>query len=102
MLERTAVAVFMHPRVSVAGGSIIEEVGCKMAPINVTADHKLNSKTVAVLPSFDPILIFPFHLFPSPVHFTGFSFCFCFPVLFSWLLCYFYLVIEQQQLFEFL
>ena len=33
---------------------------------------KLNSKTVPVF-SF---LIFPFHLLPSPVHPTGFSFCF--------------------------
>ena len=36
---------------------------------------KLNSKTVE-LPSLDPSsLIFPFHLLPSPVHPTGFSFC---------------------------
>ena len=35
-------------------------------------------KTVPVLPS----LIFPFHLLPSPVHLTGFSFCF-FAVFFA-------------------
>ena len=34
------------------------------------------SKTVPVLPSLDPSLIFPFYLIPSPVDLTGFSFCF--------------------------
>ena len=33
---------------------------------------KLNSKTIPVIPSF----IFPFHLLPSPVHPSIFSFCF--------------------------
>ena len=37
---------------------------------------KLNSKTVPVLPSLGPSLIFSFHLFPSPVYPTGFFFCF--------------------------
>ena len=37
---------------------------------------KLNSKTVLVLPSLYPSPIFPFHLSPSPVHPTEFSFCF--------------------------
>ena len=37
---------------------------------------KLNSKKVPVLSSLDPFLIFPFHLLPSPVHPTEFSFCF--------------------------
>ena len=37
---------------------------------------KLNSKTVTVLPSLAPSPIFHFHLIPSPVHPTGFSFCF--------------------------
>ena len=36
---------------------------------------KFNSKTVPVLPSFDPSLLYPFHLSPSPVHPIGFSFC---------------------------
>ena len=40
---------------------------------------KLSSKTVPVLPSLDPSLIFPFHLSTSPVHPIGFSFHF-FPV----------------------
>ena len=35
----------------------------------------LTSKTVPVLPSVDPSLIFPFHLLPSPVYPTGFSIC---------------------------
>ena len=35
---------------------------------------KLNSKTVSVLPSVDPSLIFPFQLLPYPAHPTGFSF----------------------------
>ena len=41
-------------------------------------DHtsKLNSKPVIVLLSRDLSLIFPFHILPSPVHPTGFSFCF--------------------------
>ena len=33
-------------------------------------------KMVPVLPSLDPSLIFPFHILPSPVHPTGFSFYF--------------------------
>ena len=37
---------------------------------------QLNSKTVPVLPSLDPSLIFPFHLLLSSVHPTRFSFCF--------------------------
>ena len=37
---------------------------------------KLNSKTVLVLPSLDRFIILPFHLSPSPVHPTRFSFCF--------------------------
>ena len=37
---------------------------------------KLNFKTVLVIPSLDPSLIFPFHLLPSPTYPTGFSFCF--------------------------
>ena len=32
--------------------------------------------TVSVLPSLDPSTIFPLHLLPSPVHLTGFYFCF--------------------------
>ena len=38
--------------------------------------YKISSKTVPILPFLDPSLIFPFHLLPSPVHPTGFSFCF--------------------------
>ena len=34
----------------------------------------LTSKTVPVLPSLDPSLMYPFHLLPSPVHPTGFLF----------------------------
>ena len=34
----------------------------------------LNSKTVPVLSSLNPSLIFPFHHLPSPVHPTGFTF----------------------------
>ena len=34
---------------------------------------KLNSNTIPVLPSLDPILIFPFHLLPSPVPFPSVS-----------------------------
>ena len=30
----------------------------------------------SILPFLDPSLIFPFHILPSPVHPTGFSFCF--------------------------
>ena len=37
---------------------------------------KLNSKTVSVVPSINPSLIFPFHLLLSPVHTAGFSYCF--------------------------
>ena len=37
---------------------------------------KLKSKTVPVLPSLDPSRIFHFRLLPSPVHLTGFFFCF--------------------------
>ena len=37
---------------------------------------KLNSKTIPVLPSLSPFLIFPFYLLPSPVHPTRFSLCF--------------------------
>ena len=43
---------------------------------------KLKSKTVPVLPSVGPSLIFPFHLLPFPVHHTRFSFCF-FPGFFK-------------------
>jgi len=56
---------------------------CRETPFSrTTTPHscfltsKLNSKTIPVLPSLDPSLIFPFHLLPSPVHPTGFSFCF--------------------------
>ena len=35
-----------------------------------------NSKTVHILPSLSPSLWFPFYLLPSPVHPTGFPFCF--------------------------
>ena len=45
---------------------------------------ELNAKTVPVLPSLDPSLMFPFHLLPSPVHPTGFSFCF-FPGMIAYL-----------------
>ena len=42
------------------------------------------------------LLLFILHLVPSPVHFTGFSFCF---LILLWLPCHFYfVVIEQQQL----
>ena len=37
---------------------------------------KLNFKTVPVLSSLDPSLIFLFHQIPSPVYPPGFSFCF--------------------------
>ena len=37
---------------------------------------KLNSETVPVLPSVYPSLTYPFHHSPSPVHLTGFSYCF--------------------------
>ena len=37
---------------------------------------KLNSKTVPILPTIDPSLIFSFQILPSPVHLTGYSFCF--------------------------
>merc|ERR1719452_38743 len=45
---------------------------------------KLNSMRVLVLPSLDPSLIFHFHLLPSLVHLTGFSFRFfsCFLAIF--------------------
>ena len=43
---------------------------------------KLNSKTVPVLPSLDPSLIFPFVLIPFPVYLTGFSF-YIFPGYFA-------------------
>ena len=36
---------------------------------------KLNSMTVPVLPALNPSLIFLFHLLPSPVTLTEFSFC---------------------------
>ena len=39
-------------------------------------NSKLNSNMVPVLSSLDPSLIFPFHLLPSPVYPTGYSFCF--------------------------
>ena len=42
----------------------------------------LTSKTVPVLPSLDPSILFPFYLLPSPVHPTRFSFCF-FPGFFA-------------------
>ena len=45
-------------------------------PHKVDLTSKLNSKTVPVLLSLDPSLIFPFHLLPFPVHPTGFSICF--------------------------
>ena len=41
----------------------------------------LTFKTVPVLPSLDPSLIFPFLLLPSPVHSTGFSFLNSLPFL---------------------
>ena len=37
---------------------------------------KLKSKSVLVLPSLNPSLLFTFHLFPSPLYPAGFSFCF--------------------------
>ena len=37
---------------------------------------KLNSKTIPVLPSLDPSLIFPFHILRYPIYPTGFSSCF--------------------------
>ena len=41
------------------------------------------------------LLLFLFHLLPSPVHLTGFSFCF---LILLWLPCHFYfIVIEQLQ-----
>ena len=49
---------------------------CQSQPHKGHLTSKLNSKTVPVLLSLDPSLIFPFHLLPSPVHPTGFSFCF--------------------------
>ena len=39
-------------------------------------ESKLNSKTVHVLHSLDPSLIFPFHLLPSSVHLARFPFWF--------------------------
>ena len=49
---------------------------CESHPHKGRINSKLKSKTIPVLPTPDPILIFPFHLLPSPVHSTGFSFCF--------------------------
>ena len=51
-------------------------------------------KTVSVMLSLHPSLIFLFRLLPSPVHLTGFS------LFFLWFPCHFYLVIEQQQPME--
>ena len=42
--------------------------------LNFVCTNSLNSKTVPVLPSVNPSLIFPFHLLPSLVHPIGFSF----------------------------
>ena len=45
-------------------------------PSLLNVSLQLSFKTVPVLPSLHHSLIFPFHLLPSPVHPTGFFFCF--------------------------
>ena len=79
--------------VKAKGASSTAEAGASSAEQMIRRpthkDHltsKLNSKTVPVLPSLDPSLIFPFLLIPSPVHPTGFSFCF-FPGFLAILIC---------------
>ena len=59
---------------------ITENIRIRMQGPHLTS--KLNSKMVSVLPSLDPSLIFIFNVLPSPVHPTGFFFCF-FPGLLS-------------------
>ena len=49
---------------------------CESQPHKCNLTFKVNSKMVPVLPSLVPSVIFPFHLLLSPVHPTGFSFCF--------------------------
>ena len=51
-------------------------VGCESQSHKGPPTSKLNSETVSVLPFLHPFLIFLFHLLPSPVHPTGFSFYF--------------------------
>ena len=57
--------------------------------------HKgdLTSKTVTILPSLDPSLIFSLHLFPSPVKPYQILLLFL-----PWLPCHFYVVVLEQQL----
>ena len=43
---------------------------------NQATSWELPSKTIPVVSSLDPCLIFSFHILPSSVHPTGFSFCF--------------------------
>ena len=50
-----------------------------------TRISKLNSKTVYVSPSLDLYFAFPFHLLPSLMHPTGFSFHICSQASFSFL-----------------
>ena len=49
---------------------------CESQPHKGPLTSKLNSKTIPVLPTLKLSFIFPFNLLPSPVHLTGFSFCF--------------------------
>ena len=49
---------------------------CESQPHKGPLTSKLNSKTIPALPTLELSFIFPFNLLPSPVHLTGFSFCF--------------------------
>ena len=55
---------------------LINRVGHTIVLYFYTSPPNSTPMTVHVLPSLDPSLIFPFHVLPSQVHPTGFSFCF--------------------------